>query len=135
MAFYDESAYSEYYSSKNTFATASIILCAIAIITFSSIMPTLFAGSLSIIFAILSRKGTCRMHPYAKFSIICSAISIILVVAFFIFFLNYMPELLQNEAYRNELEYMLEYMYGNEIDADMLLDSIESGNMFKLPSY
>ena len=130
MAFYDQHVYDEYSSSKNHFATASIVLSAIAIITFSSILPAIFTGSLSIIFAILSRKGTGRLHPLAKMGAILSTISVTLCIAVFSFFYSNMPKMLQNETYRNELKYTIEAMYGNEIDADSLLDAIENGNIF-----
>lgn len=130
MAFYDEYAYSEYSSSKNHFAMASIILGGIAIVTFSSIIPPIFAGSLSIIFAMLSRKGTGRLHPLAKMGAICSSISVMLGITIFVLYLNYIPQLLQNDAYRNEVKYMFENMYGPEVDVDSLLDTMESGNLF-----
>ena len=130
MAFYDEYAYNEYSSSKNTFAMASIILSGFAIVTFSSIVPAIFAGSLSIIFAMLSRKGTGRLHPLAKIGAICSSISVILGITVFTIYLNQIPRLLQNDTYRNEVKYMLETMYGTEVDVDSLLDTMESGNFF-----
>lgn len=130
MAYYDEYAYNEYSSSKNTFAMASIILGGIAIVTFSSIIPAIFAGSLSIIFAILSRKGTGRLHPLAKVGAICSSISVILGIAIFVFYINYIPQLLQDDAYRNQMEYMLESIYGPAVDVDGLLDSMATGNLF-----
>lgn len=130
MAYYDEYAYNEYSSSKNTFAMASIILGGIAIVTFSSIIPAIFAGSLSIIFAILSRKGTGRLHPLAKVGAICSSISVILGIAIFVFYMNYIPQLLQDDAYRNQMEYMLESIYGQTVDVDGLLDSMATGNLF-----
>lgn len=130
MAYYDEYAYNEYSSSKNTFAMASIILGGIAIVTFSSIIPAIFAGSLSIIFAMLSRKGAGRLHPLAKIGAICSSISVILGIAIFVFYMNYIPQFLQNDSYRNEMEYMLESIYGPEVDVDGLLDSMATGNLF-----
>lgn len=130
MAYYDEYAYNEYSSSKNTFAMASIILGGIAIVTFSSILPAIFAGSLSIICAMLSRKGTGRLHPLAKVGAICSTISVILGISFFVFYMNYIPQLLQDNAYRNEIEYMLENIYGPTVDVDSLLDSMATGNLF-----
>lgn len=130
MAFYDEYAYNEYSSSKNHFAMASIILGGVAIVTFSSIIPAIFAGSLSIIFAMLSRKGTGRLHPLAKMGAICSSISVILGITIFVLYLHYIPQLLQNDTYRNEVKYMLQTMYGTEVDVDSLLDTMESGNLF-----
>ena len=130
MAFYDQYVYEEYSSSKNHFATASIVLSAIAIITFSSILPAIFTGSLSIVFAMLSRKGTRRLHPLAKMGTILSTISVTLCIAVSAFFYSSMPQMLQNETYRNELKYTIEAMYGDEVDADALLDAIENGNIF-----
>ena len=133
MDFFDEYAYNEYSSSKNPFAAASLVLGGIAIVTFSSIVPAIFTGSLSIIFAMLSRKGTNRLHPSAKIGAICSAISLALGISIFVLYLNYMPTFLQNEAYRTELKYMLESVYGTEFDADSFLNDFESGNLFSQP--
>ena len=130
MTYYNQYEYNEYSSSKNTFAMASIVLGSIAIITFSSILPAIFAGSLSLIFAALSRKGTGRLHPLAKLGAICSSISVILGIALTVFYINYIPQLLQDETYRNEVEYMLESMYGPDVDVDGLLDNMATGNLF-----
>lgn len=134
MAFFDEYAYDEYSSSKNSFATASLVLGGIAIVTFSSILPAIFAGSLSIIFAMLSRKGTARLHPLAKVGAICSSISVALGIALFAFYLNYMPAFLQNETYRTEMKYMLESVYGPEFDSEGFLDDFAEGTLFSLPN-
>jgi len=133
MPFFDEQAYNEYSSSKNTFASAALILGGIAIITFSSIFPAIFAGSLSIIFAMLSRRGTNPLHPLAKVGAICSSISVVLGILFFIFQLHYIPQLLQNEENRAYMEQMLESMYGSQIDADEFLDDWANGTLFTIP--
>lgn len=133
MSFFDEQAYNEYSSSKNTFASAALILGGIAIITFSSIFPAIFAGSLSIIFAMLSRKGTNRLHPLAKVGAICSSISVILGILLFVFQLHYIPTLLQNEENRAHMEQMLETMYGSQIDTNEFLDDFVNGTLFTFP--
>ena len=133
MAFFDEYAYHEYSNSKNTFATASLILGGIAIVTFSSIIPPIVAGSLSIVFAMLSRKGTARLHPLAKMGAICSSISVILSIALFIFYMNYIPKLLADDVYRTEMKYMLESVYGPEFNADEFLEDFADGNLFDMP--
>lgn len=132
MAFFDEYAYNEYSNSKNSFATASLILGGIAIVTFSSIIPPIVAGSLSIIFAMLSRKGTARLHPLAKVGAICSSISVVLGIALFSFYMTYMPKFLENDAYRAEMKYMLESVYGPEFDAEGFLEDFADGNLFDL---
>lgn len=133
MAFFDEYAYNEYSSSKNPFATASLVLGGIAIVTFSSILPAIFAGSLSIVFAVLSRKGTARLHPLAKVGAICSSISVALGIVLFAFYMSYMPKFLQNETYRTEMKYVLESVYGTEFDAEGFLDDFAEGKLFSLP--
>ena len=133
MAVYDEYAYNEYSNSKNPFATASLVLGGIAIVTFSSIIPPIIAGSLSIVFAMLSRKGTARLHPLAKIGAICSSISVALGIALFAFYMTYMPKFLANDAYRSEMKYMLESVYGSEFDAEGFLDDFADGTLFSLP--
>lgn len=133
MEFFDESSYHEYASSKNTFAHASLILGGIAIVTFSSIYPAIFAGSLSIIFAMLSRRGKGRLHPLAKVGSICSAISVMLGILMLIFSMIYLPKYLKNDTFRSQMESMLQSVYGSEVDADGFLDALEEGNLFTLP--
>lgn len=130
MTFFDEYAYNEYSGSKNLFAIASVILGGIAIVTVSSIVPAISAGSLSIIFAILSRKGTAKLHPLAKIGTMCSSVSIILSMVFFILYMKYMPTLLQNEAYRSEMKYMLESVYGTEFNTEEYLERFADGTLF-----
>lgn len=125
MPYYGEYEYNKS-SSSNAFATASVILGGIAIASFSLILPSVFAGSLAIVFAMLSRKGTGRLSPTAKAGTICSAISITLGIALFSFYLNYIPQLLQNDEYRSEMKYMLESVYGTEMNVDSFLDAIEN---------
>lgn len=133
MEFFDESSYYEYASSKNTFAYASLILGGIAIVTFSSIYPAIFAGSLSIIFAMLSRRGKGRLHPLAKVGSICSAISVMLGILMLIFSMIYLPKYLKNDTFRSQMESMLQSIYGSEIDTDGFLDALEEGSIFTLP--
>ncbi len=133
MAFFDEPAYHEYHSSKNAFANASLILGGIAIVTFSSIYPAIFAGSLSIIFAMLSRRGTKRLHPLAKVGSICSAISVLLGILMLIFSMIYLPKFLKNDSFRSQMESMLHSIYGSEVDTDSFLDALEEGSIFKIP--
>lgn len=133
MAFFDESAYGEYASSKNTFANVSLILGGIAIVTFSSVYPAIIAGSLSIIFAMLSRRGKGRLHPLAKIGSICSAISVALGILIMIFSMIYLPKYLQNDMFRSQMESMLNSIYGSEIDTEGFLDALENGSLFGLP--
>lgn len=130
MAYYDEYAYDEYYSSKNHFAMASVILGGVAIISFSSAFSAIFMGSLSIIFAFLSRKGTGRLHPLAKIGAICSSISLVLGLIMSVYYLIHIPEFLKDEGYRSQLSYTLESIYGSDFDTDGFLDSLSNGGLF-----
>lgn len=133
MAFYDEYAYDEYSSSKNPFAMASLILGGIAIISFSSAYSAVFMGSLSIIFAFLSRKGTNRLHPLAKVGAICSSISLVLGSIILVYSLIHIPEYLKNDGYRSQLSHTLESIYGPDFDTDGFLDSLSNGSLFGFP--
>lgn len=133
MDFFDGSSYDGYSSSKNSFATASLILGGIAIVTITSIVPAMIAGSLSIIFAMLSRRGQNKLLPIAKAGCICSAVSVTLVITIFVACLLYMPKLLQNDAVHSQTKATLQSIYGSEVDVDGFLDAWEEGNLFTLP--
>lgn len=78
MASFDRQAYENYADGRNPFASASVVLGCVAALTFSSIYPAIFAGSLAIIFGTLSRRGSGKVHPLAKGGMICGSISLIL---------------------------------------------------------
>lgn len=120
MALFDEYAYEEYPVDRNPFAKASIVLGAISVITFSSIYPAIIAGSLSILFAILSRKGRKPLHPLAKTGVIISIISLSLAVLLAVFYLAQLPRLLQDESFRAQLTMILQNIYGSDVTLDQL---------------
>lgn len=133
MAFYDEYAYDEYSSSKNPFAMASMILGGVAMFSFSSAFSAIVMGSLSIIFAFLSRKGTNRLHPLAKIGAICSSIGLVLGLIMSVYYLIHLPEFLKDDGYRSQLSHSLETIYGSDFDTDDFLDSLSDGSFFSFP--
>lgn len=133
MVFYDEYAYDEYTSSRNPFAMASAVLGTVALLSFSSPFSAVFMGSLSIIFAFLSRKGTNRLHPLAKAGLVCSAFSLVMGLIMSAYYMIHLPQLLKNDAYRTQFSTMLEGIYGSDFDTDGFLDSLSNGSLFQAP--
>lgn len=122
MLYYDESPYDMDVPSKSPFALASIIFGGIALATFSTIYPAIVAASLSIIFGILSRKGTGNLHPLAKGGIACSVFSLVISIVMLVISISYIPKLLQDETFRNQISTTLESIYGTELDTDAYLN-------------
>ncbi len=133
MAFYDEYAYDEYTSSRNPFAMASAVLGTVALLSFSSPFSAVFTGSLSVIFAFLSRKGTNRLHPLAKAGLVCSVFSLVMGLIMSAYYLIHLPQLLKNDAYRTQISTMLEGIYGSDFDTEGFLDSLGTGSLFHAP--
>lgn len=90
MAYYDADAYREYASGNNPFAMACVVLGSVSALTFSAILPAIVAGSLAIVFGMLSRKGTGKLHPLAKSGIVCASISLILGLVLAVFYITMM---------------------------------------------
>ena len=86
MAHYDADAYHEYSNGKNPFAMACVVLGSVSALTFSAILPAIVAGSLSILFGTLSRKGTGKLHPLATSGMFCAIVSLVLGLLMAVFY-------------------------------------------------
>lgn len=117
----------EYYQ-KNSFATAALILGGFAILGTTTILPAIFAGSLSILFGILSRKRRKKLSGAAKGGMICSAISIGISSVMFISYTIQLPVLLKDENFRQQIETTYEQIYGQSIEESdfNILDYMEN---------
>lgn len=114
--------YQTYAIGKHPFAYASITLGAVSALTFTSIVPAISAASLAIIFAMLSRKGTGKIHPLAKVGTICASISLVLGLLLGFFYIHKLPILLKDPKFQQELDRSLDNFYQEDVDTKQLLE-------------
>lgn len=100
---------------RNGFATASLILGVISILTISTVILPLFLGSLGILFAVLSKKCRQNFQGPALTGYVTSLIGLITSGVLTIFLLVSGITLLRPEN-RDNLNKMYEQTYGISFD-------------------
>lgn len=104
---------------KNTFAIASCILGLLALVTIcTGVFPLVF-GSLSILFAILSHRKGRNMDNPAIAGIALSSIGLLFAVFILFFTFKMLPSMLENEAFREQMNYTSQQLYGTDFDTIM----------------
>lgn len=116
--------YQPYMTGKHPFAYASVTLGAVSALTFTSIVPAVSAASLAIIFAMLSRKGTGKIHPLAKIGTICASISLVLGLSLGVFYVHSLPSLLKQPEFQKELDKAFDTFYGQDVNTEELLNHL-----------
>lgn len=109
----------------NGFAVASLVMGILAMITLCTIYLPIVLGSLSIIFAILSKGSQKKMPGMSQAGIIVSASGIVLsivTIAATVFILLTNPDIYRE--YKNELNRMFSQQYG--ITYDELMEEYQN---------
>lgn len=107
---------------QNKFVTASLILGLLAIVTSMFIITPFIFGALSIIFAILSRRGNEKMSGSAIAGISASLFGmagIVFMIGVVYYLIFNVPE------YRELINQQYEQMYGESFDE--MLEDIQNG--------
>lgn len=109
-------------SPQNKFVTASLILGLLAFITSMFIITPFIFGALSIIFAILSRRGNEKLSGSAIAGISASLVSmagIVFMIGMVYYLIFNVPE------YRELINQQYEQMYGESFDE--MLEDMQNG--------
>ena len=109
----------------NALAVAAFIFGILATLTLCTIYLPIIFGSLSIVFALLSKGSEKRMHSLASSGIASSVFALIVTALMFIFVFI---ALFSNETYRQEVQHMYEEQYEDmyrEIYGDSYNDLID----------
>lgn len=109
-------------------ATAALVMAVLALLTILTGLGPLFFGSLSILFAVLSKGSSKRMNGSAVGSVMLSVVSAVaglLLIA-------KLADMMQNDpSFRGQLDRSFEMMYG--VDYDEFVDGMtkyyETGEM------
>lgn len=116
---YDRNTLQEDKKRSRRMETAAFILGIIAIATPLLVYPALICGSLSIVFALLSRGGEFSLTSKARTGLILGSIALAIVILLFIY------TLVIANVYYGGLEEMAREVYaGMGIDFDALMQSL-----------
>lgn len=129
----DSGTNNTYYSSdrENPFASASLIMGILAILTIVTGILPFFFGGLGILFATLARRRKKPLASSAFIGLTTSVIGIFLAFSILCVAIVQLPEMLKDPAYREQLNSTYESMSGitfdemleqNGIDLDSLLN-------------
>lgn len=129
----DSGTNNTYYSSdrENPFASASLIMGILAILTIVTGILPFFFGGLGILFATLARRRKKPLASSAFIGLTTSVIGIFLAFSILCVAIVQLPEMLKDPAYREQLNSTFESMSGitfdemleqNGIDLDSLLN-------------
>lgn len=129
----DSGTNNTYYSSdrENPFASASLIMGILAILTIVTGILPFFFGGLGILFATLARRRKKPLASSAFIGLSTSVIGIFLAFSILCVAIVQLPEMLKDPAYREQLNSTYESMSGitfdemleqNGIDLDSLLN-------------
>ncbi len=104
---------------KNTFAMASCILGLLALVTIcTGVFPVVF-GALSILFAVLSHRKGRNLDNGAIAGIAMSALGLLFATFILFFTFKMLPTMLENEAFREQMNYTSQQIYGVDFDTIM----------------
>ena len=104
---------------QSPFAKASMVTGVIALLTIlTGVLPLVF-GSLSILFAVLSRKKNTPMESRALWGSIFGSIGLALATAMIAISITLIPTILKDPEYRAQLNATTESMYGVSFDVLM----------------
>jgi len=102
--------------SQKAFATASMIMGILSLVTMCMILPALVFGGLSILFAILSTRKGQSMFGGAIAGLITGGIGLVSSIMILIATFAMIPSLMKDPAYRDYLNDLSMQMYGETFD-------------------
>ncbi len=100
----------------NTFAILSLICGILALLTTCTAIGSFILGGLSILFAVLSHRRGRKLEMSALTGVITSTIGIAFSAVLFAVTFMALPQMLQSEEYRAQLNATSEAMYGYTMD-------------------
>lgn len=106
---------------KNPFATASLILGILALLSVTTMILPIPLGALSILFAILSHHKGEKFCASQIAGIATSVVSLILSSTIIVSAFAMLPTMLRTPEYRDQLNAVSEQFYGESFD-DMIED-------------
>ncbi|MDR2043456.1 MAG: DUF4190 domain-containing protein [Clostridium sp.] len=120
---YRDSSKSPYYNQptfdphkKDAFSIASLVLGILALLFACTVFLPIPLGSLGILFAVLSFRRKRPFPPFALAGSLLSGIALALSAALIVSSLAMLPKMLQEEAYRRQLDLLSEQLYGQDFE-------------------
>ena len=101
---------------KNMFAVASLMLGIFSVTSCCTGFLSLPVGALGILFAILTYRKGKSLPPLSIVGIVFSAIGILTSVFMIVYTFVALPALMENDAFREQMNAVSEQMYGIEFD-------------------
>lgn len=104
---------------KSSFATASLLMGILSLVSLCTVIGPLIFGSLGIIFAILSRRPGQKTSGEALAGIVTSIIGCVLSLVFIVLVFVASFSVITNPEYREQMNQMYEDVYGYSFDEMM----------------
>lgn len=101
---------------KNSFATASMFLGIFALFTISTVFLPIILGALSILFGVLAHRKGQKLDIPSLTGFISSAVALVMTVFTIVSAFKMLPTLLNDESFRDQLNYFSEQLYGESFD-------------------
>jgi len=101
---------------KSPFATASMLLGIIALLTLSTVFLPLPLAALGILFASLAHKKGQKRNGACFIGLTTSCVALIVSLSLIIGAISMIPTILKTPEYRKQLNAFSEQLYGQEFD-------------------
>ena len=102
-----------------TFSIASAICGLLAMTTSCTIILSLPLGALGILFAVLAHRTKKKMNTTCVTGIALSCVGLVSAVSMIVYSFVMLPSLMENEAFRNQVNAVSQQLYGMDFDVFM----------------
>ena len=102
-----------------TFSIASAICGLLAMTTSCTIILSLPLGALGILFAVLAHRTKKKMNTTCVTGIALSCVGLVSAVSRIVYSFVMLPSLMENEAFRNQVNAVSQQLYGMDFDVFM----------------
>nr|WP_289765696.1 hypothetical protein [uncultured Acetatifactor sp.] len=102
-----------------TFSIASAICGLLAMTTSCTIILSLPLGALGILFAVLAHRTKKKMNTTCVTGIALSCVGLVSALSMIVYSFVMLPSLMENEAFRNQVNAVSQQLYGMDFDVFM----------------
>ena len=102
-----------------TFSIATAICGLLAMTTSCTIILSLPLGALGILFAVLAHRTKKKMNTTCVTGIALSCVGLVSAVSMIVYSFVMLPSLMENEAFRNQVNAVSQQLYGMDFDVFM----------------
>lgn len=102
-----------------TFSIASAVCGLLSLTTSCTVILSLPLGALGILFAVLAHRSKKKMSTSCVTGITLSCVGLLTTVSMIVYSFVMLPSLMENEAFRGQMNAVMQQMYGMDFDEFM----------------